>query len=306
MLEEPTPNSGALRRRLRPAAQWLAYVTGLSTRRARRQRTGRILMLHGIGGEDHPTDLFEEQLCYLKRHFRIVPLGELISGRGAGAVALTFDDGLRNSLTDAYPVLRRLGLPATFFVCPGLVEERRWLWSHEMRARLAGLAPAARGNLFRGDDPIAWMKTLPPRERAIVEARVRAATPGFEPTPDQRQRYDLMDWDDLGSLDPAIVTIGSHTLTHPILTTLPPDDLSKEVRDSRRLLEERLGRPVRFFCYPNGSHDDRVVACVKEHYDAAVTADHGFFCQAGDPWRLHRILTGTEVPRLAWYLHRPG
>jgi len=304
--ETGKPPPGALRRRLRPAAHWLAWLTGHSTRKARREAGGRILMLHAVGGGDHPIPAFEEQLLYLKRHFRVVPLPELIARGGAGAVALTFDDGLKCHLTHVYPVLRRLRMPATFFVCPGLVEEGRWIWTHEMRARLASLTPHARQRLFRGDRPLEWMKTLPPQERRIVEEKVRAATPQFRPTPDQRLACELMSWPELKALDPDLVTIGSHTLTHPILTRLDAPGLEREIGGSRRLLEERLGRPCTLFCYPNGSHDDAVVDCVRRHYEAAVTTESRFVGPSSDPCRLGRVLAGSEVARLAWSLHRPG
>ena len=259
-------------------------------------------MLHGIGDDEHPADLFEDQIRYLKRNFRIVPLEELLRRPGSGAIALTFDDGLKNQLTHAYPILRRHRLPATFFVCPQLVDEGRWLWVHEIRARLASMPEP----ILRNPEPLEWMKALPLRERNIVEEKVRAATPGFTPTEAARRRCDLMNWDELNALDPSLITIGSHSLTHPILTTLDPDELLREVRDSRALLEERLGRPVPLFCYPNGTHDDAVVACVREHYDAAVIADSGFVDADADPHRLQRLIPGTEITRLAWYLHRPG
>src|SRR5207248_3345103 len=81
--------------------------------------------------------------------FMFVPLAELAASIGAARLpgrrrraAMVFDDGLRSNVRVAYPILRALGIPATFFVCPGLIEERRWLWTHEARRRLRFAAPS--------------------------------------------------------------------------------------------------------------------------------------------------------------------
>ena len=88
------------------------------------------------------------QLRWLKRRFEVVPLRSIVSAaarrrRVGDKVALTFDDGLRSNVEVAYPILHRLALPATFFVCPGLVDRASWLWTHETRP--PPLAPRSRG-----------------------------------------------------------------------------------------------------------------------------------------------------------------
>src|SRR6058998_1097916 len=88
----------------------------------------------------------ERQLRYVARRRDVVPLAELAADperpgkRGRKRAALTFDDGLRSNVTVAYPILEKLGLPATFFVCPGLIGRGEWLWNHEARQRLLGLS----------------------------------------------------------------------------------------------------------------------------------------------------------------------
>src|SRR5206468_6119551 len=127
----------------------------------------------------------ERQLCYVRRQFRVVPLVQLVECLEGGRadvdrmLALSFDDGLRNNVEVAYPMLRRLGLPATFFICPGLVEEGRWLWTHEMRRRLRSLQPADRQ---QPDRLVEWMKRLDIGARREVEDAVREATPRFVPS----------------------------------------------------------------------------------------------------------------------------
>ena len=102
------------------------------SRRIRRGRLAIIVMFHGIESEplsppcwhvlDSPT--LRRQLDYVRRNFHVLPLEEALERLYAGALpacaaALTFDDGTRNLLTHAAPVLREVGLPAAVFLATG-------------------------------------------------------------------------------------------------------------------------------------------------------------------------------------------
>jgi peptidoglycan/xylan/chitin deacetylase (PgdA/CDA1 family) len=300
----------------------ISYRSGISTIVATRQRCIRILMYHGITAEQLPV--LRSQLSYLRRCFSLVSLDSIVdrmSNPAARArqpineVVLTFDDGLRNNLSVVYPVLKELGIPATFFVCPGLIGTG-WLWNHEVRCRLELLSRERFDQLLRSldvhgssvEDVVEWMKGLGPSQRSQAEETIRAAVPEFSPTARQAEAYDIMDWDDLLSFDPRLITIGSHTMTHPILTTLDGPQIEFELRESRRHLEEKLARPVCYFCYPNGSHDARVLKAAKAIYSAAVTTESGLISldHDHDPHLLPRIPSAETLALLAWRMHRPG
>jgi peptidoglycan/xylan/chitin deacetylase (PgdA/CDA1 family) len=298
----------------------IAFTSGLSAGLAARRKVRRILMLHGIDDIEMPQAEFEQGIAWLARHFRIVPLVEMVDGIAAGRaphpggeLALTFDDGLRNQFELAYPVLKRLGAPGTFFVCPDLIEQRRWIWTQEARSRLQTMTPAARAEFALASGPstseieplMSRLKTQPIAERLRHEAALRSVTPDFAPTEATRRRYDPLSWDELARIDPTVVTIGSHTLTHPILPSIGDEALEREIVDSRRILEQRLGRIVDLFCYPNGSLDPRVHAVVARTYRAAVTTEYGFVAARPDLHGLHRIPATPRLPLLAWRMHRP-
>jgi peptidoglycan/xylan/chitin deacetylase (PgdA/CDA1 family) len=248
-------------------------------------------MYHGTPRRD--AGLLERQLAWLRRRFRILRLEDLV-GLGpdcSPCIALTFDDGLRSNVQVAYPVLKKLGLPATFFVCPGLIDRAAWLWNHEARQRLRYAGEAA--------EVVEWMKTLPSRLRQEVEARLRQVTPGFSPSRAERADFDLATWDELRSLDPRIVSIGSHTLTHPILPLSPPQELEAEVAESRRRIEAELQRPAELFAYPNGAYDETVRDCVRRHYRIAVAVEERPLTPASDPYLLPRVSAPKGALRLA-------
>ena len=276
-------------------------------------------MYHGVPPEGAQT--LSAQLRYLIRNFKVVSLETLVNrlandGRpNPNEIVLTFDDGLRNNLTVVYPILRELQAPATFFVCPALLEDGVWLWNHEMRCRLQTLPTPALAEMLMKllapgtsvDGIVEWMKTLRLPRRLQCEALVRRATPDFRPTPRQNAAFDIMSWDDLLSLDPRLITVGSHTMSHPILTTLNDQEIELELLQSRRCLEARLQRPVDFFCYPNGSYDKRAYQVVRKTYRAAVTTESGMVDgrENFDLYRLPRIPSAESAALTAWRLHRP-
>jgi peptidoglycan/xylan/chitin deacetylase (PgdA/CDA1 family) len=296
---------------------WLSYRSGASLVRARRQRAMRVIKFHGVDGYDYSREIFEGQLRYLKKHFSIVPLEAIVKGTDndnspANAIALTFDDGLRNHYTVVYPILQRLRIPATFFVCPGLIDSGRWLWNHEVRERLRVLRPERRSAVARelrapcsdADAIVSWMKSLSLPARSAVEDAVRVATREFRPSLRQSERYGMLTWEQVYDMDPALVTIGSHTVNHPILTTLAADELSYEICESRRWLERKLRRPIEHFCYPNGAFNEAVLAGVRQCYRSAVNSLAGRVGRGDDLHSLRRINTARDVPLFAWRLHR--
>ncbi len=298
----------------------ISFRTGISTALARLQPYARIIMYHSIFERDR--DLLAGQLKYLQGHFAIVSLEHLVKQLAAGSspknneIVLTFDDGLRNHATVVYPILKQLKVPATFFVCPGLIGSGQWLWSHESRRRLRAMPEDSFLALARQlqcpattvEGMVEWMKTLGLAERQAVEAKIRRTTPDFAPTANDREACDLMDWNDLRSLDPALVTIGSHTVTHPILPTLTEEEINFELAASRRQLEDKLDRAVKYFCYPNGSHHAQACVAAKRAYEAAVTTENGMLTleNSADLHRLPRIPAARNGALMAWRLHRPG
>lgn len=105
-----------------------------------------------------------------------------------------------------------------------------------------------------------------------------------------REGLKMMDWHELKSLERQGITIGSHTVTHPYLTSVDQSTAEKEIVESKKILEEKLGRPVRVFSYPYGDANASVKRMVKEAgYDGAVSVNIGTNGRKSDPYDLHRI-----------------
>jgi peptidoglycan/xylan/chitin deacetylase (PgdA/CDA1 family) len=296
------------------APRAVGYWLGVGQTRALGNGEDLIFLCHGTPRRS--AAWLERQLRYLRRVFTLAPLADLAGSIGAARLssrrrraAVVFDDGLRSNVDVAYPILRALGVPATFFVCPGLIEERRWLWTHEARRRLQAAAPRLREELARQLGAPAevqafvdWMKTLDFPRRTRAEAMIKHASASFVPSGPDHEAFDLAGWDELRQLDPAIVKVGSHTMTHPILPSMSEGEIEAELRDSHRLIEARLARPAEFFSYPNGDVDERTLAGVRRYYRGAVISSA--------QTRVDRyLMPNVHLPRgvlsLAWKLNHP-
>jgi peptidoglycan/xylan/chitin deacetylase (PgdA/CDA1 family) len=94
------------------------------------------------------------------------------------------------------------------------------------------------------------------------------------------------------------VAVGSHTWSHPDLTALSAAEVDGELWRSRDRLEERLGEPVRSFCYPGGRWSRAVEARVREVYELAVIGGGGRLrASAVDPLRIQRVSLRSDGPR---------
>jgi peptidoglycan/xylan/chitin deacetylase (PgdA/CDA1 family) len=106
--------------------------------------------------------------------------------------------------------------------------------------------------------------------------------------PHERELTPL-DWEQVAELAGMGWEIGSHTCSHPKLTTLADDQLERELRDSRAAIEARLRAPCRTIAYPYGDVDDRVVASARNAgYELGVTLPISWPDES-DPLRLPRV-----------------
>ncbi len=122
--------------------------------------------------------------------------------------------------------------------------------------------------------------------------------------PDCRRK--LLEWDMIIEMKDRGVSFGSHTKTHPFLSRLSDVQLSREVRESKVMLEERLESGIEFFCYPYGDYDNRVSdAVIRAGYQGAVTTKRGPIYGGDDPFGMRRsfIRRNTHPLLFIYKLH---
>jgi peptidoglycan/xylan/chitin deacetylase (PgdA/CDA1 family) len=114
---------------------------------------------------------------------------------------------------------------------------------------------------------------------------------------DDPEQLATMNWDELREHAARGIAIGSHAVSHPHLTTLPEDELRRELNESKQEIEDRLGRPCEDFAYPYGEHDGRVRAATQAAGYARAYALRGSRADAYAAPRLDLYRRHT-VPRM--------
>lgn len=269
---------------------------------------------HGV--IDATVEEFDRQMAHLAKHFTVIGIDELCRALAGGplppnAALVTFDDGYRACLDLALPVLKRHGLRASFFIPTTFVEERRLFWWDRL-SRAVQLADVPRLQLTYPEKielPLGEHRQATLRKVLRVVKRrpaldvqryvenVEAAAELTLTRDDERILADMliMTWDHVRQLSASGMDIGSHTRTHRVLQTLPPEDLDAELRGSRLELERQLGRPVRAIAYPVGysilERPDLVAAVERAGYQVAFSNATGLITSR----RPHRL----DLSRLA-------
>jgi len=274
---------------------------------------------------DATTESFDSQLETIARHFRTVGIDDLIGfldGKPLppNPIIISFDDGYRDNRHAALPLLQKHGLRALFFIVSSAIEDRRVFWWD----RIAYLLKQSVRTELELTYPRPLRLALEPRRHAIdtllrivkddwnldldrfLDELAVAAGVSYTRADDRRFADQLlMTWDDVRELAAAGMDVESHTRTHRLLGTIPPDQLSEELLGSRLQLEAALNRPVRALAYPAGGGHSTERPILREAlraagYQLAFTSATGInqllVAPTIDRWGIRRICIDRDLP----------
>ena len=240
---------------------------------------GRSAYDHGLWSAT--AEAFDDQVGWLKSCFDVIRPEDLptaLAGRKGRYVLITFDDGYRDNYTAAFPVLKRHAVPATFFVSTGFIDAPRLPWWDEIAwmvrtSRKAAVelpawlpAPVPFDEPDRGRAMYAVLCTYKSLSPASAEEFLRAvgdaAGTGRHPGAGAADLW--MTWDMLREMRAAGMSVGGHTVNHPILIRMSREEQLPEIDGCGRRLADELGGPMRSFSYPNGDFNEDTRACLRE------------------------------------------
>jgi peptidoglycan/xylan/chitin deacetylase (PgdA/CDA1 family) len=272
---------------------------------------------------------FRDQLAHLARRRTILTMDAFMAARERGelparAVGITFDDGYRDNLLAAAPLLAESAAPATVFLTGSAIGSGAAFWWDELArmillrrdlirydltiggVALAGRIPAMAAD--KASDPHwrAWtaprtareaayvelwqlLQRVQPVERAAAMAALRETLPPEPAAPEELP----MSPGEVARLAEAGISIGGHAMTHQPLTTLAAPERRAEIAESRAVcLRLAPGEPVAGFAFPHGDRDPETIAMVRE-------AGYAWACstQPGGIGRVTRNL--FDLPRVA-------
>jgi peptidoglycan/xylan/chitin deacetylase (PgdA/CDA1 family) len=323
--------------KFRDVARRVGWASLYSFRLCAQRRTDPCLVLtyHRVTNEIKRADSlvvtsenFERQMRFVKKQFSMLSsydVAEIINTRKPfpnKSCLITFDDGWRDNYTDAFPILRSLGMPAIVFLTTDYIGTDKRFWHDVLMDLLLSVSPQ-------------WVETV--KEKKLISnvpevegAVVRIAGASIERRVvlinqiiEKWKGYDIqaidsylaliqqivktespmadpamLTWKEVEEMASAGITFGSHTKSHVILTNVDRLVIREELRGSKSLLESRLSLPVQFVAYPNGNFNDEVLAEAREAgYLGGFTCDPGMNSNSDRPFELRRrhVLNDSSV-----------
>jgi peptidoglycan/xylan/chitin deacetylase (PgdA/CDA1 family) len=226
------------------------------------------------------VSLFKSLIAYITQHYQVINLEEFVTGGNREKLSrpatILFDDGYKDNIEYAAPILEQYRCPASFYVVTGCIDANRPTWTYivdfllqQSRVPVLTLdldfAPRefqqhtfrdAADRLELGSRLKPWMKSLSNDERTRVLNSLQRVFNDVEVPGDK-----MMNWNELRQMQTAGFIIGSHSVTHPLLASIRnEDELFFELTESGRRIKEELGQFPITISYPIGSYDDRVIA----------------------------------------------
>ncbi len=254
------------------------------------------------------AEAFDEQVTFMKRHADVISPDDLEhalrSPRGR-YVMMTFDDGYRDNYELAFPILRRHGVPATFFISTGFIDQPALPWWDEI-ANLVRTSPAPEVRME------GWMpeslyfdnanapqtinsllrkyKALQADDAALFLGQLRHES--GSPRAEVGENH-WMDWNMVRDMSANGMVIGGHTVNHPLLSRIPKEQQRQEIGECAARIAQETGKRMEYFAYPVGGRDsfnEDTKACLLEYQVRyAFSYYGGFITEASQQFDMPRV-----------------
>lgn len=264
---------------------------------------GEILMLHRVVRlksilEDNRsleiTPAFLEQtiLKYQSKGYRFVSLDDIheqISQKKKlkqKFVCFTFDDGYIDNYEVAYPILKKYNCPFTIFITTDFPDKKALLWWYVLEDFLL-----QNKRLILGDGSRYDCSTVELKNQVFQQVKQKIFSSQETNTKlfleQLFKNYDFsftsqinttsLSWEQIKILsEDSLCTIASHTISHPVLTTLPDENITFELKKSKEIIESHINKSVEHFAFPYGIHNSKVTKIVENNgYITACLANGG-------------------------------
>ena len=299
------------------------------TQSANKQKAA-ILMYHGITDQNINLwtqvhiENFKVQMEYIKSQYNPISLSELILMRKEKRVitdfpvCVTFDDGFQNNFTTAYPILKEFRIPATIFVTTSFVDKtgkyEGYIWTDYILMLLIESSKKNFSDTLVGienesldtldvkiqikEKITSYLKSKSSEEKDRYIAKLKEKLEVTEVS-HSHPVCSSMSWEELKKIsDDPLITIGAHTVNHPILSQIDDTEIEKEIIGSKMILEQKLDKEITLFAYPNGRKQDynqKAIDTAQNHFDAAVTTIDQLSPYSDDHHQLKRIPVGNDT-----------
>jgi peptidoglycan/xylan/chitin deacetylase (PgdA/CDA1 family) len=262
------------------------------------------------------TSDFQQQMRYLKQTHEIISfetLHQAFAGKKSlprRAAIITFDDGYKDNYTEAYPILKKNNIPATIFLTTGPIETNAIFWWNIIGYVLCNtkltkidledfgvVSPPSKENMFHSlRMTYSRFKNIPEeKKKKLIDLLIQKSDVNI---PNDFGKDLMVSWDNVKEMNENGIDFGSHTVTHPILTHVPLNQVKVEIIESKKIIEKKLNRPITTFCYPNGFATDYnadIIQILKDNgFQSSVTAIPKMVTSKSNLFELGRFPSGYD------------
>lgn len=240
----------------------------------------------------HPH-LFEDIILLLKKHYRILPLEDLYTKpvqELEHACFITFDDGYKDYLDYAYPILKKHQVPSALFVLPYQIANKGHIWTSTIIFFVKHYSfPEIRQFFREHDADIPYTNSADDFQLNLditvylcnfnQERRMKMINALHEKFVSDNRiiENELLSFDELRLLDPRYVTIASHSLTHPSFKSeTDPGFLQSELAESKHIIEQETRQHVEAFAFPFSNYNTASISVAKKLYRICFTGINEF------------------------------
>ncbi|MCD4670532.1 MAG: polysaccharide deacetylase family protein [Actinomycetia bacterium] len=263
-------------------------------------------MYHGVS--DRQTDFdsddpamvistknFEKQIKYLSEFYNVISAHDLANHikkkipPAPNSVVITFDDGLKNNFTNAFPILQRYDMEAIIFLITGCIDTLKINWLNKFYYIINKIGASRFTEEFKREFPAhsnligkIGQKNIVEHMEFILKYKVddnirekfmQELCNKFRVRISKEKIKDLyLSWKEIKKMADAGISFGGHTSMHPVLSTLNYEKAKKEIIGSRQNIEAKISKEINLFAYPYGEKDSFDLNIKK------ILASHGFLC----------------------------
>jgi peptidoglycan/xylan/chitin deacetylase (PgdA/CDA1 family) len=276
-----------------------------------------ILMYHRVGPKNDNWSLesldpqsFLKHMEYFSRKFELISLNELVryirqrKSLPEKAVVITFDDGYRDNYLYAYPIIKKHNIPTTIFLTTGHIGTNRLFWWDKVsyivkHTTVNKLNLGEFGSYILSSDVdkslinitiTEKLKKITEDEKQFLMEKLLIASNVLD-IPSEVGKNLILSWEHVKEMMNGGIDFGAHSVNHPILTNMPLEQAKWEIMQSMQNIEEKLGKKVDGFSYPNGDFNSAISKFIQDSgFSWAVTVSPNKLISSKDnPYELSRI-----------------
>jgi len=249
----------------------------------------KILCYHGIykkpvnelenyNGKHLPYQVFLKQMIFLKKNCKIFSFSDLLDNKkkdlfSKNSYIISFDDGFKNNFKYAFKILKRLGLKATIFICPGNISKKRIFWVDHIQNLIAftkvkkiflNINKKKKFFLIKNDNQkiniIDRIKTLCKKvsndKKNKIIRLLETQTGLYHKDKINKELQKCLSWSELKKMqESGIFDIGYHSYEHEILSKLTSKQLKKNISKSINIIKNKIKKRVDIASYPEGRYE---------------------------------------------------